>query len=151
MTNFSLLPAVVNAHRPVLIKRGFGESLDELLLAAEYVLNQGNQQVAVCERGIRTFETSIRFTLDINAILVLKQLTSLPVVVDPSHGTGRAELVAPSRGRRSLAGADGLLIEIHANPSEALSDGAQALHPTRFAELMEELRRVAAAVGRGLT
>jgi len=150
MANFSLLRAVGSARRPVLIKRGFGSSLDELLLAAEHVLNQGNQQVAVCERGIRTFETSTRFTLDINAIPVLNQLTSLPVVVDPSHGTGRAELVAPIARAAIAAGADGLLVEVHANPSEALCDGAQALRPARFTELMAELRRVAAAVGRGV-
>lgn len=150
MTNFTLLRAVGNSGRPVLLKRGYGSSLDELLLAAEHVLSQGNQQVAVCERGIRTFESSTRFTLDINAIPVLKELTSLPVVVDPSHGTGRAELVAPIARAAVAAGADGLLIEAHANPSEALCDGAQALHPTRFAELMEELRRVAAAIGRGV-
>ncbi|HEY3211191.1 MAG TPA: 3-deoxy-7-phosphoheptulonate synthase [Actinomycetota bacterium] len=148
MANFGLLRAVGKAAKPVLLKRGWGATLDELLLAAEYVLAEGNEQVAVCERGIRTFETSTRFTVDINAIPALKQMSSLPVVVDPSHGTGRAELVAPVARAGVAAGADGLLVEVHPNPPEALSDGAQALTPLGFALLMEEVRRVASAVGR---
>ncbi len=151
MANFRLLRAVGKATKPVLVKRGWGATLDELLLAAEYVLAEGNEQVAVCERGIRTFETSTRFTVDINAIPALKQISSLPVVVDPSHGTGRADLVAPVARAGVAAGADGLLVEVHPNPPEALSDGAQALTPMGFAKLMEEVRRVAGAVGRGVS
>jgi 3-deoxy-7-phosphoheptulonate synthase len=150
MANFSLLRVAGNADRPVLLKRGLGATLDELLLAAEYILSQGNEKVAVCERGIRSFEPSTRFTLDINAVPVLKRLSSLPVVVDPSHGTGRAALVTPVARAAVAAGADGLLVEVHPNPPEALSDGAQALTPTAFAELMEDVRRVAEAIGRGL-
>jgi len=148
MANFSLLRAVGEANCPVMIKRGLGSTIDELLQAAEYILAQGNDQVAVCERGIRTFETATRFTLDINAIPVLKQLTSLPVIVDPSHATGRAELVTPVALAGVAAGADGLLVEVHPRPSEALSDGAQSLTPEAFATLMEGVRRVAAAVGK---
>ncbi len=151
MANFRLLRAVGNAGKPVLLKRAWGATLEELLLAAEYVLVEGNEQVALCERGIRTYETSTRFTLDINAVPALKQMSSLPVVVDPSHGTGRAELVAPVARAGVAAGADGLLVEVHPNPSQALSDGAQALTPSAFALLMEEVRRVAGAVGRGVS
>jgi 3-deoxy-7-phosphoheptulonate synthase len=150
MANFSLLRVVGNADRPVLLKRGLASTLDELLLAAEYILSQGNERVAVCERGIRSFEPSTRFTLDINAVPVLKRLSSLPVVVDPSHGTGRATLVTPVARAAVAAGADGLLVEVHPNPPEALSDGAQALTPAAFAELMEDVRSVAEAIGRGL-
>jgi 3-deoxy-7-phosphoheptulonate synthase len=148
MANYSLLRAVGDAGRPVILKRGLGATVDELLQAAEYVLAQGNPSVAVCERGIRTFETSTRFTLDINAVPVLKHLTSLPVVVDPSHATGRADLVGPVACAGVAAGADGLLVEVHANPQEARSDAAQALHPDQFAALMIRLARVAVAVGR---
>jgi 3-deoxy-7-phosphoheptulonate synthase len=151
MANFTLLRAVGNAGKPVLLKRAWGATLDELLLAAEYVLVEGNEQVAVCERGIRTYETSTRFTVDINAVPALKLMSSLPVVVDPSHGTGRAELVPPVARAGVAAGADGLLVEVHPDPSQALSDGAQALTPSGFARLMEEVRRVAAAVGRGVS
>lgn len=148
MANFSLLSAVGSSGRPVLLKRGLGSTIEELLQAAEYILAQGNDQVAVCERGIRTFESSTRFTLDINAVPVLKQLSSLPVVIDPSHSTGRADLVAPIARAGVAAGADGLLIEVHPHPAEALSDGPQSLDPGAFARLMGEVRRVAEAVGR---
>jgi 3-deoxy-7-phosphoheptulonate synthase len=151
MANFGLLRAVGNASKPVLLKRGWGATLEELLLAAEYILAEGNEQVAVCERGIRTFETSTRFTVDINAIPALKQMSSLPVVVDPSHGTGRAELVVPVARAGVAAGADGLLVEVHPNPSQALCDGGQALTPVEFSRLMEDVRRVAGAVGRGVS
>jgi 3-deoxy-7-phosphoheptulonate synthase len=146
MTNFSLLQAAGDQGRPVLLKRGPGSTLDELLQAAEYVLERGNEDVAVCERGIRTFETSTRYTLDINAVPVLKGLTSLPVVVDPSHATGRARLVAPIARAAVAAGADGLIVEVHPEPSRALSDGPQALDPEAFAALMADVNRVAAAV-----
>lgn len=148
MANFGLLRIVGGAGRPVLLKRGLGATIDELLQAAEYILANGNEHVAVCERGIRTFENSTRFTLDINAVPVLKELSSLPVVVDPSHSTGKADLVAPIARAGVAAGADGLLIEVHPRPSEALSDGAQSLDPVAFDRLMEEVRRVAEAVGR---
>ncbi|MDP9226350.1 MAG: 3-deoxy-7-phosphoheptulonate synthase [Actinomycetota bacterium] len=147
MANYSLLRAVGDSSRPVLLKRGPGSTLEELLQAAEYVLSQGNEHVALCERGIRTFETSTRFTFDVNAVPVLKQLSSLPVVVDPSHATGRADLVAPIALAGVAAGADGLLIEVHPTPSEALSDAAQSLDPESFARLMTGIRRVAEAVG----
>src|SRR5205823_13117877 len=148
MQNYRLLRAVGEAGRPVLLKRGLGSTIDELLQAAEYILAQGNPDVAVCERGIRTFETATRFTLDINAIPVLKQLTSLPVVVDPSHATGKAELVRPIALAGVAAGADGLLVEVHPNPREALSDGAQSLDPGEFAALMQDVDRLATALGR---
>jgi 3-deoxy-7-phosphoheptulonate synthase len=148
MGNFALLRAVGSSGRPVLLKRGLGSTVDELLQAAEYVLASGNPHVAVCERGIRTFEPSTRFTLDINAVPVLKSLTSLPVVVDPSHAAGRAEWVVPVALAGVAAGADGLLVEVHPHPAEALSDGPQSLSPEAFADLMERARRVAVAVGR---
>jgi len=148
MANYELLKAAGSAGKPVVLKRGLGSTVDELLQAAEYLLAHGNEHVALCERGIRTFETATRFTLDINAVPVLKQLTSLPVIIDPSHSTGHAPLVAPIARAGIAAGADGLLIEVHPNPAEALSDGAQSLDPAGFAALMDDVRRVAAAVGR---
>ncbi|MGH3117360.1 MAG: 3-deoxy-7-phosphoheptulonate synthase [Gaiellales bacterium] len=148
MANYELLKSAGAAGKPVLLKRGLGSTIDELLQAAEYLLAHGNEHVALCERGIRTFETATRFTLDINAVPVLKQLTSLPVVVDPSHSTGHADLVAPIARAGIAAGADGLLIEVHPNPAEAMSDGAQSLDPAGFAALMDDVRRIAAAVGR---
>jgi len=150
MQNFALLHAVGEAHRPVLLKRGMMSTIEELLMAAEYILSDGNDRVLLCERGIRTFEPYTRNTLDINAVPLLKQLTHLPVVVDPSHGTGKWELVAPVSRAAVAAGADGLLIEVHAHPEEALSDGAQSLKPERFSALTESLRGVAEAVGRTL-
>ncbi|HEV3475284.1 MAG TPA: 3-deoxy-7-phosphoheptulonate synthase [Actinomycetota bacterium] len=148
MANYELLKAAGGAGKPVLVKRGLGSTVEELLQAAEYVMAHGNDQVAVCERGIRTFENATRFTLDINAVPVLKQLTSLPVVVDPSHSTGRRELVAPIALAGIAAGADALLVEVHPNPPEALSDGAQSLDPAMFGDLMGSVRKVAEAVGR---
>jgi 3-deoxy-7-phosphoheptulonate synthase len=148
MANYELLKAAGGAGKPVLVKRGLGSTVDELLQAAEYVMAHGNDQVAVCERGIRTFENATRFTLDINAVPVLKQLTSLPVVVDPSHSTGRRELVPSVALAGVAAGADALLVEVHPNPAEALSDGAQSLDPQMFADLMGSVRKVAEAVGR---
>ncbi|HEX9891183.1 MAG TPA: 3-deoxy-7-phosphoheptulonate synthase [Actinomycetota bacterium] len=148
MANFMLLRSVGTSGRPVLLKRGLGSTVDELLQAAEYVLASGNEDVAVCERGIRTFETATRFTLDINAVPVLKSLTSLPVVVDPSHATGRADWVAAVARAGVAAGADGLLVEVHPNPAEALSDGAQSLTPAAFAELMDSVTAIAGAIGR---
>jgi len=148
MQNFALLSAVGEVQKPVLLKRGMMSTVEELLMAAEYVLSHGNQRVMVCERGIRTFEPSTRNTFDINAIPVIKSLTHLPVIADPSHGTGKWELVTPVARAAVAAGADGLIIEVHPNPAQALSDGAQSLKPENFAKLVADVRRVAEAIGR---
>jgi len=150
MQNYALLHAVGEAQRPVLLKRGMMSTVEELLMSAEYILSHGNERVILCERGIRTFESYTRNTLDINAVPLLKQLSHLPVVVDPSHGTGKWELVAAVSRAAVAAGADGLIIEVHPHPSRALSDGAQSLKPETFAQLMADLRAVAQAVGREL-
>jgi 3-deoxy-7-phosphoheptulonate synthase len=148
MHNYPLLEEVGQCNKPVLMKRGMAATIEELLLAAEYVLNKGNDQVMFCERGIRTFETATRNTLDLNAVPLLKRMSHLPVIVDPSHGTGHWWMV-PAMCRGAVAvGADGLLVEVHCSPQEALSDGPQSLHPARFDEMMQELRAVARAVGR---
>ena len=148
MQNYALLHAVGESQRPVLLKRGMMSTIEELLMSAEYILSHGNQRVILCERGIRTFEPYTRNTLDISAVPLLKQLSHLPVVVDPSHGTGHWELVAPVARAAVAAGADGLIIEVHPRPEEAWSDGGQSLKLHRFAELMTSLRAIAAAVGR---
>ncbi len=148
MQNFALLHAVGEMQKPVLLKRGLMSTIEELLMAAEYILSHGNQRVILCERGIRTFETATRNTFDINAIPVLKSLTHLPVLADPSHGTGKWELVTPIARAAVAAGADGLIIEVHCDPARALSDGAQSLKPDKFASMIAEVRRVAQAVGR---
>jgi 3-deoxy-7-phosphoheptulonate synthase len=148
--NFSLLRRVAEAGKPVLLKRGMATSIQEWLLSAEYVLSGGNPNVILCERGIRTFETTTRFTLDLNAIPVIKKLTHLPVLVDPSHGTGYWEYVEAMAKAGIAAGADGLIIEVHPRPAEALSDGPQSLKPERFADMMGRLRRVAQALDRKL-
>jgi 3-deoxy-7-phosphoheptulonate synthase len=150
MQNYALLHAVGEAQRPVLLKRGMMSTMEELLMSAEYILSHGNDRLMLCERGIRTFEQYTRNTLDINAVPMLKQLTHLPVFVDPSHGTGKWDLVGPVARAAVAAGADGLLIEVHPRPEEALSDGAQSLKPERFAQLVTELRAVAEAVGRSV-
>lgn len=148
MQNFNLLDEVGRAQKPVLLKRGMSATIQEWLLAVEYVLSQGNRQVILCERGIRTFETYTRNTLDISAIPVIHKLSHLPIIADPSHGTGRWDLVAPLTLAAVAAGADGLLIEVHPTPDTALKDGAQSLTFENFQELMTQLARVAAAVGR---
>ena len=148
MQNFSLLRAVGKSGRPVVLKRGMSAKIEELLLAAEYLLAAGNDQVVLVERGIRTFETATRNTLDLNAIPYIKQKTHLPVLVDPSHGTGIRDFVAPMALAAAACGADGLLIEVHENPAVALSDGPQSLYPQQFAALMEALKPVVRAVGR---
>ncbi len=151
MHNSALLQEVGLCGKPVLIKRGMSATLEELLLAAEYVLKQGNEQVILCERGIRTFEHSTRNTLDLNAIPMLKKRSHLPVIVDPSHGTGHWWMV-PWMSKAAIAvGADGLLVEVHCNPEEALSDGPQSLRPSRFDTMMKDLRQVALAVGREIS
>lgn len=148
MHSYPLLEEVGRTDKPVLLKRGMSATLDEFLFAAEYVLNEGNEQVVLCERGIRTFEHATRNTLDLNAVPVLKRLTHLPVIVDPSHGTGHWWMV-PSMSRAAVAvGADGLLVEVHPEPDDALSDGAQSLKPERFDAMMREVRAVAHAIGR---
>ena len=148
MQNYALLHAVGESQKPVLLKRSMMSTIEELLMAAEYVLSHNNGNVMLCERGIRTFETATRNTLDINAVPVLKQLSHLPVIVDPSHATGKWDLVEPGARAAVAAGADGLIIEVHPHPEDALSDGGQSLKPARFASLMEAANRVAAAVGR---
>ncbi len=148
--NFTLLRRVGEMGKPVLLKRGMATSIQEFLLSAEYILAAGNPDVILCERGIRTFETATRFTLDLNAVPVLKKLSHLPVFVDPSHGTGHWDLVAPMAKGAVACGADGLIIEVHPKPEEALSDGPQSLKPAKFAQLMRELKPVAEAVGRSL-
>jgi len=148
MQNFALLHAVGEAQRPVMLKRGLMSTIEELLMAAEYILSHGNNRVMLCERGIRTFENYTRNTLDLSSVPALKHLSHLPVVVDPSHGTGKWELVEPMARAAVAAGADGLIIEVHPRPEEATSDGGQSLKPKRFAALMESLRLIAQAVGR---
>ncbi len=148
MQNFNLLRELGHARKPVLLKRGIAATIEELLLSAEYILSGGNYDVILCERGIRTFETYTRYTMDISAIPVVKKLSHLPIMADPSHATGRRDKVAPMARAAVAAGADGLLIEVHPDPDHALSDGAQSLAPEQFAELMNQLRMIAPAVGR---
>ncbi|NLE99925.1 MAG: 3-deoxy-7-phosphoheptulonate synthase [Anaerolineales bacterium] len=148
MQNYALLHAVGESQRPVLLKRGMMSTIEELLMSAEYILSHGNERVILCERGIRTFEPYTRNTLDIAAVPLLKQLSHLPVVVDPSHGTGKWELVEAVSRAAIAAGADGLIVEVHPHPEEALSDGAQSLKPARFAAMMRSLAGIAEAVGR---
>ncbi|MEJ2696993.1 MAG: 3-deoxy-7-phosphoheptulonate synthase [Candidatus Sulfobium sp.] len=148
MQNFRLLLEVGSANKPVLLKRGLSSTVKEWLMSAEYIMSRGNHEVMLCERGIRTFETATRNTLDLSAVPVLKQLTHLPVVVDPSHGVGKWDLVAPMAKAAVASGADALIIEVHTNPEEAMSDGEQSLRPDHFEKLMKELQAVAASVGR---
>jgi 3-deoxy-7-phosphoheptulonate synthase len=150
MQNFPLLTELGRVQRPVLLKRGLSATVTELLMAAEYIMAQGNRQVILCERGIRTFESATRNTLDVGAIPVLKRETHLPVIVDPSHAGGRADLVAPLAFAAVAAGADGLIIEVHPDPERALSDGDQSLRPDAFVELMVRLAPFAGAAGREL-
>ncbi len=145
MHNFSLLEAVGRLRKPVLLKRGLAATIEEWLMAAEYIASQGNYDIVLCERGIRTFETYTRNTLDLNAVPLVKQLSHLPIVVDPSHGTGSWELVTPMALAAVAAGADGLMVEVHPHPEKALSDGKQSLRPEKFAELVEKLRIIAPA------
>ena len=150
MQNFNLLRELGKQRKPVLLKRGIAATIEELLLSAEYILAGGNYDVILCERGIRTFETYTRNTMDISAIPVVKKLSHLPIVADPSHGTGRRDKVAPMARAAVAAGADGLLMEVHPDPDHALSDGAQSLRPEQFEELMRQLRIIAPAVGRSM-
>jgi len=148
MQNYNLLKEIGKVSKPVLLKRGISATLEELLLSAEYIMMGGNYNVVLCERGIRTFESYTRNTLDISAIPVIKKLSHLPIIVDPSHGTGRRDKVPPMARAAVAAGADGLLIEVHNDPEKALSDGAQSLYPAQFEQLIKELRMIAPAVGR---
>jgi 3-deoxy-7-phosphoheptulonate synthase len=150
MQNFNLLRELGKLRKPILLKRGIAATIEELLLSAEYIMAGGNYDVILCERGIRTFETYTRNTMDISAIPVVKKLSHLPMIGDPSHGTGRRDKVAPMARAAVAAGADGLLIEVHHDPDHALSDGAQSLYPDQFRELMGQLRLIATAVGRSI-
>lgn len=150
MQNYALLHAAGESHHPILLKRGISATVDELLMSAEYILSHGNRRVILCERGIRTYETSTRNTTDINAIPVLKSLTHLPVILDPSHSTGHWNYVTAIARAGIAAGADGLIVEVHPNPSNALSDGGQSLKPERFAEMVKEVHAIAQAVGRSV-
>lgn len=148
MQNYALLNAVGESQHPVMLKRGMSSLIEEWLMCAEYILSHGNTRVMLCERGIRTFETATRNTFDINAIPVAKQLSHLPVIADPSHGTGKWEYVAAAAKAAVAAGADGLIIEVHPRPEEAMSDGVQSLRPEKFAKLVTEMKAIAEAVGR---
>ena len=150
MQNFALLKRVGEVKKPVLLKRGISSTIQEFLMAAEYVLSEGNYNIVLCERGIRTFETSTRFTLDLNAVPVIKKLSHLPVIVDPSHGTGHWEYVTPMAKAAIACGADGLMIEVHMRPEIAFSDGIQSLKPAAFRQLMQEVAPFAQAAGRRL-
>ena len=150
MQNYTLLRELGHAHKPVLLKRGLSATIEEWLLSAEYILAGGNSDVILCERGIRTFETATRNTFDISAIPVVKKLSHLPVVADPSHGAGRRDMVAQLARAAVAAGCDGLIIEVHNDPDRALSDGAQSMHPPQFERLMAELRIIAPAIGRSI-
>ncbi len=150
MQNYTLLRELGHARKPVLLKRGISATIEEWLLSAEYILSGGNMDVILCERGIRTFETATRNTFDISAIPIVKKLSHLPIVADPSHGAGRRDMVAPMARAAVAAGADGLLIEVHTDPDHALSDGAQSMFPQQFDRLMAELRIIAPAIGRSI-
>jgi 3-deoxy-7-phosphoheptulonate synthase len=150
MQNFALLREVGHCEKPVLLKRGLAATIEEWLMSAEHIVSQGNSRVILCERGIRTFETYTRNTLDLNAIPVVKELSHLPVIVDPSHGTGIRDKVAPMARAAIAAGADGLMIEVHHDPDHALSDGAQSLYPDQYAELVRQIRTIATVLGRRL-
>lgn len=148
MQNFNLLRELGKSRKPILLKRGIAATIEELLLSAEYIMSGGNYEVMLCERGIRTFETATRNTMDISAIPVLKRLSHLPVIADPSHGTGKRDYVLPMARAAVAAGADGLLVEVHPNPERAASDGAQTLRPDQFTELMNQVRAIATVLGR---
>jgi 3-deoxy-7-phosphoheptulonate synthase len=150
MQNYALLKALGESSRPVLLKRGVAARVDEWLVSADCILAGGNPNVVLCERGIRTFESSTKNTLDVTAIPLVRKLSHLPVLADPSHATGRRDLVAPMARAALAAGADGLLLDVHPDPDHALGEGAQSLKPEQFSELMAQLKTIAAAVGRSL-
>jgi 3-deoxy-7-phosphoheptulonate synthase len=148
MQNFALLKALGRIEKPVLLKRGMSATVQEWLMSAEYIMAGGNHDIIMCERGIRTFETHLRNTFDVSAIPVIQELSHLPVIADPSHATGIRDKVAPMARAAIAAGADGLLVEVHHDPENALSDGPQSLYPDEFEALMEQLRQIATAIGR---
>jgi len=150
MQNFSLLKRAGRTRKPVMVKRGMSATLDELLMAAEYVMSEGNYQVILCERGVRTFADHTRNTLDLSIVPAVQRASHLPIIVDPSHGTGKRNMVLPLARAAAAVGADGLIIEVHHQPDKSLSDGAQSLYPDQFAELMDEISPIAAAVHRSL-
>ena len=148
MQNFALLKELADVHKPILLKRGISSTIDEWLNSAEYLASKGNQKIILCERGIRTFERSTRFTLDLSSVPVIKQKSHLPIIVDPSHPMGQRDLVIPMARAAIAAGADGIMVEVHDNPEEALSDGAQSLYPKQFNDLMKEIEIIAGALGK---
>jgi 3-deoxy-7-phosphoheptulonate synthase len=151
MQNFSLLKRVGRSKKPVVLKRGMSATLEEFLMSAEYILSEGNYQVILCERGVRTFSDFSRNTLDLAIVPAVKRISHLPILVDPSHGTGRREKVAPLSRAAAAVGADGLMIEVHHDPNRALSDGPQSITPDMFAELVRDLRQIAPVIGRRLS
>jgi 3-deoxy-7-phosphoheptulonate synthase len=150
MQNFSLLKEAGKLRKPVLIKRGLSATLDEFLMAAEYVMSEGNYQVILCERGVRTFTDHTRNTLDLSIIPAVKRLSHLPILVDPSHGTGRRDSVLPMARAAVASGADGIMVEVHHQPEKALSDGQQSIYPEQFARMMDEIEQIAPVVGQVL-
>jgi 3-deoxy-7-phosphoheptulonate synthase len=150
MQNFPLLKRAGRSRKPVILKRGMSATLEEFLMSAEYILSEGNYQVVLCERGVRTFSDFSRNTLDLAVVPAVKRLSHLPILVDPSHGTGRRDKVAPLSRAAAAVGADGLMIEVHHDPDTALSDGPQSITPDMFAELMRDLRQIAPVIGRTL-
>jgi len=151
MQNYSLLKTVGRLRKPVLLKRGMAATVEELLLSAEYILSEGNDQVILCERGVRTWDPSSRNMFDLNAIPTVQKLSHLPIIADPSHGTGVRERVTPMARAAVAAGADGIIIEVHPDPNHALSDGAQSLFPHQFADLVRQLRQISEAIGRSIS
>ncbi|HNV77174.1 MAG TPA: N-acetylneuraminate synthase family protein, partial [Gemmatimonadaceae bacterium] len=151
MQNYSLLKAAGRIGKPVLLKRGMAATITDLLLSAEYILAEGNTQVILCERGLRSFDTAARNMFDLNAIPIVQKMSHLPIIADPSHGTGLRDKVIPMTRAAVAAGADGILVEMHPNPERAKSDGAQSLYPEQFARLMEEVRLIAQAIGREIS
>jgi 3-deoxy-7-phosphoheptulonate synthase len=150
MQNYSLLRAAGRVRKPVLLKRGMAATINDLLLSAEYILAEGNEQVILCERGVRSFDTMTRNLLDLTAIPLVQKLSHLPIIADPSHGTGLRDKVTPMARAAVAAGADGIIVEVHPNPDKALSDGAQSLYPEQFTSLVTELRAIANAIGRSV-
>jgi len=150
MQNYDLLLEVGKTNKPILLKRGFNSTLKEFLLSAEYIMSQGNSQIILCERGIRTFETMTRNTLDLSIVPLVKQLSHLPIIVDPSHATGRKELILPMTKAAVAAGADGIMVEVHPNPERALCDGKQSLYPHEFEHLMKEIKPIVKIIGRDI-
>ena len=150
MQNFDLLKELGKTNKPILLKRGLSATIEEWLMSAEYIMSEGNENVILCERGIRTYETYTRNTLDLSAIPAVKKLSHLPIIVDPSHATGKYWMVEPLAKAAVAVGADGLIIEVHNDPENALCDGAQSIKPSKFEKLVEELKPIATAVGRGI-